>query len=585
MNTPDISKGQERQTEAMTAAGGVNRLRAWRRWMHAGLPVTSPAYAQAYVINVYAQLGVLSLGLFGALHLSVEHNVRLGWFEVADAGVIALTLLFLRFTANVRVARLGFLLALFAALLVMIITGGTAGTGDFWLFLFPVAAFFLGGQKQGILWMAALIAGLFVLFLLSQWGIVGIAYSPVVVRQLAISLVVVTAGIAVYQRSREMLQTQTNTSQNALQAEKIQAETVLANIDEGVMATDPEGRIVLMNQAAERMFGWTFAEAKGRLFTEVAPVIDDAGQVVAADDRPIQQVLKHSKVINPTLTYQRKDGSTFPAVMTGRAITVDGHVRGAIGTIRDISSQIRVDRAKSEFVTLASHQLRTPLSAISWVAEMLLSGDAGPLSEEQRNYIDQLYSSNQRSAEMVDAMLLVSSLELGPVAIQPETMNLPDAMHILIELQQRRLPGGKKLQVEETYDSAVPELQLDPHLTRTIMNNLLSNAFKYTASGGTVQVSVEKSAEKLQPDSDGSVVITVHDTGYGIPLAEQDKLFAKLFRASNIKKKDTDGTGLGLFIVKKILEQVGGQIRFQSAENQGSTFSVVLPLEGMRQHV
>jgi signal transduction histidine kinase len=138
------------------------------------------------------------------------------------------------------------------------------------------------------------------------------------------------------------------------------------------------------------------------------------------------------------------------------------------------------------------------------------------------------------------------------------------------------------LHITETYYPGLPLLQLDRRMTKTILRNLISNAIKYTPSRGSVAIHLKKSSTKLTPSSRGSLMIEISDTGYGIPRGQQKKIFSKLFRASNIKIKDTDGTGLGLYIVQLILERVGGRIRVTSEENKGSTFTVLLPLEGMR---
>lgn len=244
--------------------------------------------------------------------------------------------------------------------------------------------------------------------------------------------------------------------------------------------------------------------------------------------------------------------------------------------------ELNVEYAKSEFLTLASHQLRTPISAIGWFGEMLLAGDTGKLTKEQHEHVQQIYDSNQRLASIVDAMLIVSGLELGQLEVRPEPVKLPQLSSKLLAEQIRKYPE-KQLHPIEDYADHLSDIRVDPRLTKIIFQNIFSNAIKYTPKDGKITVTITKSAEKIQPKSAGSVLVMVSDTGYGIAEGQQQQVFSKMFRAENIRAKDTDGTGLGLFIVKRILDEVGGRIWFTSKEGEGSTFFVLLPQEGMRQ--
>lgn len=240
-----------------------------------------------------------------------------------------------------------------------------------------------------------------------------------------------------------------------------------------------------------------------------------------------------------------------------------------------------VDQTKNDFVTLASHQLRTPISAISWFAELLLNGDAGKLTNEQRNDIEQIYASNKRMAALVGDMLTVSSLEMKSLPVKSIECNIADTSRAVLKDMKKTLLAGRALTIDELYAKYLPKVMLDPQIIQTVLHNLLSNAIKYTPDGGTITIHIFTSEERLRRTSQGSLLIEIKDTGYGIPKAAQAKLFSKFFRGANITEKDTDGTGLGLFIVKNLLEYVGGTISFTSRKNAGSTFVVTLPLEGM----
>jgi PAS domain S-box-containing protein len=528
---------------------------------------------QAYIVVVYSLLCFLSLLVFGTLHLVIEQNPIVGHAELVGAAASMCIALVARYSRHTAFARDSLLVIIIGMLLVMLATGGTAGTGVYWFFIFPVTAFLLTDKNTGTMWMIALIGLIVAYALCATADLLPLAYTLMEVRQLLVVLLVVAFGIYTYQRSREALQNQSNQSKLDLQEEKIRAETILQNIDEGIVATDAHGIIVTVNPGAAATLGWTEAEMVGKKFTTLVPLLGKHGEPVPEHDRPLTHTLQSAAHTLNTLSYRRKDGSSFPTSVESRPITVKGTTVGAIITFRDITKEQAVDRAKTEFVTLASHQLRTPLSAIAWYGEMLLNNDVGDLTPDQREYVEQIYKSNKRSAEMVDAMLTASSLELGDFAIKPQPLDLAKVMHRVVTSLKTKLAPGKQLTIVEDYKHTPHAIILDPDLTRRIIDNLLSNAFKYTPTGGTITLKIYTDTAQ---DRDG-VVIEVTDTGYGIPKRQQSKIFTKLFRAENVKKRDTDGTGLGLYIVNMAAILLGGSVTFHSEENKGSTFTVYLP--------
>jgi signal transduction histidine kinase len=203
---------------------------------------------------------------------------------------------------------------------------------------------------------------------------------------------------------------------------------------------------------------------------------------------------------------------------------------------------------------------------------MLLAGDAGKITKEQKDYLEEVYSSNKRMVELVNSLLNLSRLDLGTFTVNPEACDLTEiSKNVLKELSS--IIKTKKMKIEQDYEKGLKEIKVDKKLTRMIFQNLLTNALKYTPDKGKVSVSI-KQEEK-------NILIEVKDTGYGIPKKDQPKIFGKLFRADNVKN-ETDGTGLGLYIVKSILEQSGGRIHFVSEENKGTSFFVKIPLSGMK---
>jgi len=355
-------------------------------------------------------------------------------------------------------------------------------------------------------------------------------------------------------------------------------QALLESIGDGIIATDQDGRMTLVNDSAERMLGKKREKILGKSMVEEIPLVDEKGKAVPLYRRPAVLALSNGKKTSQpqgvTYYYERSDGSRFPVGITVTPFVLGERIVGTIVVFRDITIETDIDRAKTEFVSLASHQLRTPLATIRWYAEMLRDESLGKLNEEQKEYLNTMYKSNLRMIDLVDALLNVSRLELGTFIIEPEETDLVDLAKSVLEELAVKIQA-KSMQIETKYEPEKIVLSVDPKLTRIIFQNLLSNAIKYTPGKGKVSLSVEQKHKE--------VLIKVADTGYGIPKADQDKIFTKLFRADNVKTKETEGTGLGLYIIRQILETAGGKIWFESEENKGTTFYVSLPLEGMKQ--
>jgi signal transduction histidine kinase len=233
-----------------------------------------------------------------------------------------------------------------------------------------------------------------------------------------------------------------------------------------------------------------------------------------------------------------------------------------------------LDLAKDEFVSIASHQLRTPLTALKGYAGMILDGDAGPINDKQREYLTEIRNANDRMISLITALLNVSRVDLGVFVVEPEPVNIEKVAESLLKESEIRI-NNKKLVVVTNFEKDLSPINADLNIIMMVLQNLLSNAIKYTPLEGKITFNIKK---------DGSnVLISVADTGYGIPKNVQSKIFTKMFRADNARVKDPDGTGLGLYIIKETIEKTGGKIWFESAgENKGSTFYVTIPLEGMK---
>ena len=374
-----------------------------------------------------------------------------------------------------------------------------------------------------------------------------------------------------------------------LEMARVKEEAILLSIGDGLITTDEKGNITRINKTAEKLLGNKSKEVMGKVFSEVIFIEDEKGVSIALSKHPVSMALNSgvttTTTTGPTYYNVRKDKTRFPVAITATPVILDEKVIGTIKIFRDITNERQIDKAKTEFVSLASHQLRTPLSTVNWYAEMLLAGDVGELNKKQKKYLDEVYRSNQRMVELVNALLDVSRLELGTFAIEPVTTDVIELAKNVIDEQKPQI-DEKKIDFSFISGKNSFLIQADPKLLRMVIQNLLSNAVKYTHEGGKVKASISFADKK-------NILIKMSDTGYGIPKNQQDKIFTKLFRADNVRDKDTDGTGLGLYIIKSIIENSGGKIYFESPstqiprknnveENPGTTFYVTLPRKGMR---
>ena len=252
-------------------------------------------------------------------------------------------------------------------------------------------------------------------------------------------------------------------------------------------------------------------------------------------------------------------------------VTLQKKIDDATKELKESNDKLKaLDEAKDEFVSMASHQLRTPLTSIKGYISMVLEGDAGKITDVQKQMLGQAFFSSQRMVYLISDLLNVSRLKTGKFVIESKPVYLPD----IIESEIQQLIDGasaKNLTLSFTKPKEFPIMLLDEMKIRQVIMNFSDNAIYYTPSGGKITIALK--------DTPKSVEFTVKDSGIGVPKEQQHKLFVKFYRADNARKARPDGTGLGLFMAKKVIIAQGGSMIFDSAEGKGSTFGFSFPKE------
>lgn len=257
--------------------------------------------------------------------------------------------------------------------------------------------------------------------------------------------------------------------------------------------------------------------------------------------------------------------SAIPIIRDNRKI-------GMLVILRDITREKTVERLKTEFVSISAHQLRTPLSAVKWTLKMMLEGDLGKITEEQRKFLEKTYKSNERMIRLINDLLNVTRIEEGRFLYNIKSQDIIKIAQEVIN-SCSALAKRKKIDLKfQKPEDKIPEAKIDTEKVNIVFQNLIDNAIHYTKSGGKVNVSVKYLEDQ------NNILVSVKDTGIGIPKNQQKRIFKRFFRGVEAVKMETAGTGLGLFIAKNIVEAHGGKIWFESVENKGTTFYFTIPV-------
>ncbi|MFL5944794.1 MAG: GAF domain-containing protein [Gaiellaceae bacterium] len=336
--------------------------------------------------------------------------------------------------------------------------------------------------------------------------------------------------------------------------EKERSVAILANIADGIVAVDRDGRVVLWNAAAEEVTGVPQEEAIGRTPLQVLQRELESGD----DDAYPRQRL---------VSIQR--GAEEVWLSLSEAVMRDplGAVAGRIFAFRDISSDRMVEQVKSDFVAAVSHELRTPLTSIYGFAETLLRQDIPFAEEDRRTFLGYIASESQRLTEIVDQLLNVARLDAGDLQVELGRIDVGSVVSEVVGGVEDSAVNGHHFEIDLPDEPLAAEA--DPEKVRQVFNILVENALRYSPQGGKVIVGARRNADRVE--------VRVVDEGMGIPAAEREWIFRKFYRAETAARDGAAGTGLGLFIAKELVNAMGGRIWVDSTEGEGSSFAFELP--------
>ncbi len=332
---------------------------------------------------------------------------------------------------------------------------------------------------------------------------------------------------------------------------------------DAIAITLPNLEYVYVNPSWERLTGYSSKEALGQSASLILSDKTDP-ELIKKQLDIVNTEEEEAKLHSDQFIHKRKDGSEYNAENTVYSIREDGKISFYVLVHRDITGRKRVDAAKSEFVSLASHQLRTPLTEMRWALSSL---EQGKLTDKQMTIVKNAHKASAHMAETIKAMLTISHIETGELNPEPTDVSLHSLINDIVSLYDAM---QRKKKIALTIDCSQDiHVLTDEQLLKEILSNLLTNAYKYTPGGGNVHISVKQEKEHVSID--------VVDTGFGIPRDQQKRVSEKFFRGSNVVDKEEEGNGIGLNMVYSLVKLLGGTISFISQENKGTTFTLTFP--------
>lgn len=365
-----------------------------------------------------------------------------------------------------------------------------------------------------------------------------------------------------------------------LKTNQQQAEMLIQSIGEGMIVITPEGKISLINPAAAKMTGWELEEAVGLDSLLVIKLLSEDGKEVPEADNPLKKVFVHPETIDTTMQLVKRDGKSLVVsiVVSPVVLPKTNTVSGAVAVIRDISVARAEEKRRADFISTASHEMRTPVAAIEGYLALALNDKVSSIDSKARGFLEKAHSSTQHLGKLFQDLLTSARAEDGRLVNHPVVVEmsayleqLTDSLRFAAEKKglmvdfvigaENNSAGGKVIK-------PLYYVNVDPDRMREVITNLFDNATKYTEAG-KISIGLTGNNEVVQ--------LYIKDTGGGIAADDIPHLFQKFYRVDNSSTRTIGGTGLGLFICRKIVELYNGRIWVESEVDKGSTFYINLP--------
>ena len=352
-------------------------------------------------------------------------------------------------------------------------------------------------------------------------------------------------------------------------------QAVLSAIDDGVLAIDPDGNIRIINQAAEEMIGWSNGDATGLVFESVFLLCDRDGNLFSREKNPIRKALVNFECFTSRELFAKtQSGKNIPIFI--RINSIDEQKTGLVVVFRNIAKELQENREQTEFISTASHEMRTPVASIEGYIGLALNPATATIDERAKKYLEKAHENTQHLGQLFQDLLDITKAEDGRLKNEPVVLdavefsrNIWDGLRAkasdkgldyVFELDEKK--SGEKIL------SPVYFIHVDKDHLHEVLDNLFENAIKYTPKG---KVSVSVSGDNQ------NVFISVRDSGIGIPAEDIPHLFQKFYRVDNSETREIGGTGLGLYLSRKLVESMNGKLSLESEYQKGSVFTVSLP--------
>ncbi len=373
---------------------------------------------------------------------------------------------------------------------------------------------------------------------------------------------------------------------SSLSTEQAKSDIILGAIEDGVILLDDQGVIRVFNPGAAQITGWPQSDAVGLEYRSVIRLVNDKNEPYTPEQDPFQRILADKKTVRDnTATLVMHNGKhTAITISASPLLAKDGNTIGSVGVFRDVNEERQQEKRSADFVSTASHEMRTPVAAIEGYLALALNDRVSTVDTKAREYLEKAHDSTQHLGKLFQDLLTSTRAEDGRLSNHPSVIEMSSYIEKLAE--DLRFTAEKKgLHMEYvmgTHDQPINATSTngpkvvkplyyifaDPERIREVITNLFDNAVKYTESG-TISLGLTGNTDVVQ--------VSVKDTGPGIPSDDIPHLFQKFYRVDNSATRTIGGTGLGLFICRKIIELYNGRIWVESTEGKGSIFYINLP--------